>query len=445
MADRKELPDEIQVQIDISCSDAREGGPLFAYAKDLVRNAYSERGVMLDVTRISAAGSFVTPDIWEEIKTTIEMKLRQYGERYRLDYGHSASRHDGVPIRIFINISTHGDARLKQGIGKAYGPNDIEINKEAAYNCGMLGAAEVWNELMDGMIRAGPEFRYHDRTTDSAKTARIDSREAIHEVLMRNYGYCGEPMVFIRSIGALDMHAMEQKEYVRSQIKADKGLMNLPIHITAAVDNYPKYEYHRMDGNRHIWSYRDDVYAVIRDMLPGLPDGSPYVTNKSAKQTPLLALIHPSTLTGIRANVMSDARAAGTVPKTEGAYLAGQVFTVSGRRISQPYCGYDKYQMLGLYYALAHLRIKTIYMVGQTDAETRMMLEKAMNDPFMKFAFSEHRPKIERRTAGQISERDLPKVDGATKAMMDARFGWHTPNSLSVLARPKITRAGGRC
>ncbi|MFH1222069.1 MAG: hypothetical protein V1492_03215 [Candidatus Micrarchaeota archaeon] len=438
---------EIHFVINIGCSDAREGGPLYSAVKDIIIEKYREQGIAIDYSRISSAGTFITRDIKEEVNVAIHKKIYYAGQKYgdALYFGEvtKGEREAGmIPLRIFINISTHGDARLvTDATGNLFSPTEITINPNSPYNCGMLGAAGVWEEMIREMQGSKAlQFSYFDHERGEKVSFPIDSLDALKVMLSKYYGYNGVVANdFVRSIDDLKLHAVRQKQILREAIEKNPHLSHLIIHITAAVNNYPEYRYFRVDENNHVTGVLDHIYLAIRRVIEGgvIPADSPYIVKKGEKQNPVVGVMQAPDIPGAKALAIKTAIDRGYV-KDVTEYQAGQVFSVSGVGLARPYSPFDPYQLAGTYYSIRHLGIGTYFAIGRDATEASMIVRKIRSDPIMGFFMDKYNVNIVPLSAGDFKEKPY-QMDAETKGKLK-EFLTHFKPVSSELRVPKQQR-----
>ncbi|MFA6327937.1 MAG: hypothetical protein WCY41_00660 [Candidatus Micrarchaeia archaeon] len=393
---------EIQVHIILGCSDARDiSGAYFGSMKKMLEK-YRADGILVDVERLSVAGTFATQSTIAEIKSKIFEKVREYYEYDVKD----------VKITFFVHVNAHGDAHLKDGaVRERHSMHDIEVVPGSSFNCGMMNAHIVAEEMERLLLDAKPTLKFKNSVKSSI---RIDSEAKIKDLLKNFYGFNGGSIVnWIKPIYDLRIHANDQKGKLREAFDNDPVISHLGVHITAGIQNYATNEYLRVDGNTHIKTFLDDVYANMRES--GVP--SDYAARVS-KQEPLIGCWHKSDF--------QDARKTVADFYIGDQYAAGQVFAIGSAMLDQNRRPLGAYQLGSYFYGITHLKLQPVWPVlCKQEREAQMASTRIMNDSLGGF-FTSHfniRLPLTYRDGGQGLIAPAELRNAASKAKLPGAAG----------------------
>jgi hypothetical protein len=280
----------------------------------------------------------------------------------------------------------HGNATLKPGrthATRSY--HDIEI-KPAAFNCGMMHAADVAIEMEGVLLKEKAVLEYGLK--GKRQQIKIENEESIEKLMLAAYGHNGTIAGnWIKSIVNLTTHAYEQKKILRLALDADPALANLRIHITAGVQNYATNEYYRVDGNMQLNTLMDAVYERIRRM-EAVPDQE----QRIAKQAPVLGLFHHTSVTHARANAIKYYFG-------NENYSAGQVFAIGSINVADYFRTFGPYKNAGFFYGVVHLGLKNWVVMGRNVEETSAMMERLKNATLLGYFIRYYQVKLVPMTA----------------------------------------------
>ncbi|MFA6907382.1 MAG: hypothetical protein WC263_00985 [Candidatus Micrarchaeia archaeon] len=346
----------IQEHIIIGCSDARDISEAYFHAMDKAIGEYRANGIVVEVERLSVAGTFATRSTIAEIKSKIFQKLSQY---YEYDK-------KGVKIEFFIHVNTHGDAHLKDETHRGrHSMHDIEVVPNSVINCGMMGADVVAKEIEQLLLEKKPVLKFRNSVRESI---RIDSQEKIKQLLAIFYNFRDGSIVdWIKPIYDLSIHAHAQKEKLRVAFDCDPVLRHLGIHITAGIQNYATNEYLRVDENKYR-TILDEVYETIREN--GKPRDDEH---RIAKQSPLIGCFHMTDF--------ADARKSAAEYYIGDQFAANQVFAVGSATLDQHRRPLGAYTIASLFYGRQHLGLDLWPILCNTERQADMGLMRIMSDP----------------------------------------------------------------
>ncbi len=355
-----------ELHIQIGCADARDLSHVQLQVIEDKRAEYLRRGIHVDFQVIRAAGSFVTHDVFEDIKHIIlQYQVNDPLPDYSADY--------------FVHIQTHG--HLTEHCQKGYLTHiyDMEIVEGSPLNCGMLGATGVGVALEQLLIEE--ELIYTHRGDYKRIRKDSDIRTFLKDVYAYDGYLAGD---FIKSIDYLRTHPRSQRAALEKRIESDPELKNLPIKITAGLMDYSIHGLIRVDGGDPAVEWWDDCQKEIRKRgEEEKAKGGDILDAQSAVQKPLAGLI-------CMADPRMSARdlAAMYYYKQEGleqtdTYLPNSIFNMSGAKFDVPESPVGPYTIAGFYYAVAVLGLTDQMVMGFDEIQTRRIMRKIYNDPMM--------------------------------------------------------------
>ena len=362
---------KVELHIVVGCADARDISAAFNDALAERMEQEFKNGTLIDFQRMSVAGSFMTAEIINEIKTQIQDQLKEYYQYYKA----------GLPLDIFVHVTTHGNAVLKAGRSRSTRSyHDIEI-LESQFSCGMTHAQEVAIELEEMLLRKKSVLEYGLK--GKRKQIRIETEEDIEKLMKNAYGHDGTVAGnWVKSIVNIRTHAYEQKKILRRAFDTDPTFANLGIMITAGVKNYLSNEYFRVDGITHLTTFIDTVYEQVRKN-----DQKKDKSSRTGPQNPVLGLLHHSAVQQARATAVKHFFGSET-------YSAGQVYAIGSMNLPDYYKTFGPYKVVGFFYGVKHLGLLEWVVMGRDAKETGEMQERIMNDPLMGYIVKEFSVKL---------------------------------------------------
>ncbi len=356
--------EEQQVHILIGCADARDLNQLQVEAVNTISTAYKEKGIHIEFHVIRAAGSFVTPDVIEDIKRTFETNQRN-------------SNYINKKISYYVHINSHGE--LDESSDKSYVSHihNMKIVEGSPFNCGMLGASGVGIELEKLIVEEKPVIKR------KGEEVTIDTDSKIRILLRELYAYDGYLAGdWVKSIDYLRTHPRAQRAILEKAIMSDPNLKTLDIKVTAGIQDYAIHALIRVDGGHPAVPFWDDVQAYIRNnrTKESLHD---ILLHQSEKQKPLAGLL-----------CMADPRmssrllAAQYYMKYKGVentntYMPNTVFNLTGSSFDMPLTPFGPYVIAGFYYSVKHLELTDQMVMGYNEAQTNRIMQKIKNDLLM--------------------------------------------------------------
>lgn len=356
------MPHKYQLHILVGCADARD---LSQLQIDTINNTiedYRKQGKHVQVQTIRAAGSFVSKDVYQDIKNIILNYQKEIP---------SDNEQDGY----YVHIQSHGhltDSSKKDYISHLY---DMQVVEGSPLNCGMLGASSVGIEIEQLIIDNQLEYR----TPSGLKKVVNDNdiRELLRDVYAHDGFLAGD---WVKSIDLLRTHPRAQKSNLEAMINNDPDLKRLGIKITAGIMDYAIHGLIRLDFGIPEVPFWDRVQKEIRDKAVKEKD---VVSAQNSSQKPLAGLIS-----------MADPRYASRAIAAEyyykykkltppSDYLPNTLFNITGSMFDIPSIPFGPYVITGFYYAVKHLNLKDQMVMGGNKEQTQRILNKIDADPIM--------------------------------------------------------------
>ena len=351
-----------QLHILIGCADARDLNQVQLDTINARIREYAERGIEVQYQIIRAAGSFVSNDVYQDLKHIII----NYQKELRADV---------MSSEYYVHIQIHG--HLTEDSNKDYISHiyEMRVVEGSPLNCGMLAASALGIEIEQLILENQLEYV----TPMGKKTVATDSdlRVLLRDVYAYDGFLAGD---WIKSIDLLRTHPRAQKTALEHLIEKDPDLKRIGIKITAGIQDYSIHAMIRLDGGEPRVEFWDDVQQAIRDQVSGRLKE---LKSQAEAQQPLAGLI-----------CMADPR---TTSRTEAAryyyghmgipppsgYLANSVFNLTGSTFDIPSIPFGPYAIAGFYYSVKYLGLKDHMVMGHDQAQTDRILLKLKNDPIM--------------------------------------------------------------
>ena len=365
--------ESIQVHVLAGCSDARDLSAAYNTAKDTLIENEKSGGNLIDMPRISVPGVFATPEVVGSITGIIFSKEKEY----------AAYTRRGVKVSYFVHMMAHGNACLKHGCRKdEFNYHNIEI-KEAAFNCGMMGAKGLALEFEQLILSEKPTLAGR----------RITSLGDIEQFMLETHHFNGTIAGnWIEGIGNLATHPFAQKKILRAAFDADPKIKSLKVRITAGVQNYATNEYFRVDDNTHLITIIDRIYENIGSGQEGEQK------KRVSKQMPKVLAFHDGSIVNARERIMREYSGGS------GAF-GGDVFAITGRA---PMKEFGPYKTIGFYYALHphHLKLADHFVVcGRTKKKTDEMVARLKHSELVKFGMDAFKAKVHPIVLGEFPKK----------------------------------------
>ncbi|MDD5096593.1 MAG: hypothetical protein PHY95_03710 [Candidatus ainarchaeum sp.] len=369
---------EIQVLLDGRCSDSRDRGGTESEAARTIQELYVEAGTLIVRASVLSAGTFATKNFIYSLLTEIHENRRE-AAMYFPTWAFREEAPDGfVPLRTVVRMTTHTSVAPKEGVPEGkdiYGKNELAITMGTSIGCGMESANTVWRELM-GFLKGKLSV------TVGGRALQVMDYEDVLRMLWEFYGFDGEnPLRFIKSIDDHRMHVTEQASKVRNVLSSDHQLRRTMVDVIEGIVNYGTGRVYRVDKNEGLWSGHDDITALTANVLANLPEDHPEKARRVAKQRPEAMLICPPSVPHPRRTLTEYLASQGG--HTAPIAAPGSVFTVSGHDVLGETYTFGPYDIVGTFYAAAHLNVKDVYLIGHDESELRLMELKIRQDPIV--------------------------------------------------------------
>jgi hypothetical protein len=356
------MPHKHQLHILVGCADARDLSQLQLDTINSKIRDYAIQGKKIQLQVIRAAGSFISPDVYQDLKNII----LNYQKEIPADFAEEG---------YYVHIQSHGhltDDSNTDYISHIY---DMRIVEGSPLNCGMLNASTVGIEIEELILNK--KLVYKTAQGD----VKVESDEGLRRLLQDVYAYDGFLAGdWIKSIDLLRTHPRSQKSALEKMIARDPDLKRLDIKITAGIQDYSIHGLIRLDGGEPKSWFWDEVQNEIREKAKTRLDE---LKGQSEKQKPMAGLI-----------CMADPRATSRItaskyyyhykglPEPQG-YLANTVFNLTGSTFDIPSIPFGPYAITGFYYSVVHLGLKDQMVMGADEAQTHRIMHKIHSDPIM--------------------------------------------------------------
>lgn len=351
-----------QLHILIGCADARDLSQLQLDTVNSKIREYATKGIKVQMQVIRAAGSFISPDVYQDIKNII----LTYQKEIPADFAEEG---------YYVHIQSHGHLTEDSNTSYISHIYDMRIKDDSPLNCGMLGASSVGIEIEQLILQKS--LRY--KTPHGEITVKDD--EGLRQLLRDVYAYDGFLAGdWIKSIDLLRTHPRSQKSNLEKMISADPELKRLDIKITAGIQDYSIHGLIRLDGGIPASTFWDEVQQEIRTSAVGRLDE---LKSQAEKQKPMAGLI-----------CMADPRMTSRITASKyyyhykgmlepSGYLANTLFNITGSTFDIPSIPFGPYAITGFYYAVKHLGLTDQMIMGSDEAQTNRILHKIHADPIM--------------------------------------------------------------
>ncbi len=366
MADTKAKNAEVHVIV--GCADSRDIPKSHNEAMAELTEKYAEKGTIIEVARIAAAGTFITHEIRGEIKSIVFHSMHQYMDL------------QGIQPDIYIHVASHGNASLREGAdGRKFSYLDIQIKPNCPTNCGMTHAQEAVKVLEDVILAEKPTFTY------GKFSMKIKTGENLETFMKMVHNHDGTMAGnWVRSIDDIPAHAYEQKKILRQTIDSDTALKHLGIRLTAGVQNYHENQYYRVDANTHLHTFFDKTFELARKKDEQKSGNEQ--TGRTAIQNPKYGLFHQSDV--------HNAREAAITLLDGSAYSAGQVFAMGGKNLADYFRLFGPYKVTGFFYGVANLGLKEWGVLCKTENDAFKATLRLSQDPIMGFIINTYNVKL---------------------------------------------------
>lgn len=362
------MPHKNQLHILIGCADARDLSQLQVDIVNSKIRDYAIKGKKIQLQTIRAAGTFISPDVYQDLKNII----LNYQKEIPADFADEG---------YFVHIQSHGHLTADSNTDYVSHIYDMKIQDDSPLNCGMLGASTVGIEIEQLILKN--QLTYRTATSE----VKVTDDNALRQLLRDVYAYDGFLAGdWIKSIDLLRTHPRAQKSILEKLISVDPELKRLDIKITAGIQDYSIHGLIRLDGGEPKSAFWDEVQQEIRAQAKTRLNE---LQAQNEKQKPLAGLI-----------CMADPRVTSRItasryyyhykglPEPQG-YLANTVFNLTGSTFDIPSVPFGPYAITGFYYAVKHLELKDHMVMGSDENQTHRIMHKIHSDPIMNLIVQE--------------------------------------------------------
>lgn len=404
----------VQALYEIRCADSRDRGIVEGKIADFILSLYSHVGIEVIRNSFIGAGVFATADMINALRRGIHKDITvQFAERGNIWPFRGSAPAGNVPFEVVVQVNTHADVSPAGGVpeGKVvYGKNELVIAEHSSINCGMGQALDVYKELMDFLISKRLSVQ-----TDSGLIV-INDDDSLLELLQRRYGFEGEnPDEFIRPISDHNRHVTKQARKIRTALEEDFQLRDLNFAVNAGITNYRTGRIYRIDGNEFVCTAMDDIAALTAEILALLPDGHAEKKKRVEKQEPKALLLCPPTVSHPRNKLVWYLNAAVGPMGTPGS-----VFAISGYDVVGATYPFGPYRLLSIFYAIKHLGIKDLYIIGENDGDVAAMSVKISRDPIVSLIIKEFGVNVHRMTQNELGNKSRDSIPPQDRILDEA-------------------------
>ncbi len=356
------MPHKYQLHILVGCADARD---LSQLQIDTINNSIAEHkkeGKHVQVQTIRAAGSFVSKDVYQDIKNIILNYQKEIP---------SDNEQDGY----YVHIQSHGhltDDSKKDYVSHLY---DMRIVEGSMLNCGMLGASSVGIEIEQLILEHQLEYS----TPNGKRQVKTDNdiRDLLRDVYAHDGFLAGD---WVKSIDLLRTHPRLQKSNLEAMINQDPDLKRLGVKITAGIMDYAIHGLIRLDDGIPAAPFWDNVQKQIRAKAAA---ENHVVRAQNSKQEPLAGLISMADPRAASRAVAADFYYKYKKMEVQHDYLPNTIFNITGSTFDIPSIPFGPYAVTGFYYAVKYLKLKDQMVMGHNKEQTQRILNKIAADPIM--------------------------------------------------------------
>lgn len=356
------MPHKYQLHILVGCADARDLSQLQIDTINESIAKHKKEGKEVQVQTIRAAGSFVSKDVYQDIKNIILNYQKEIP---------SDNEQDGY----YVHIQSHGhltDDSKKDYVSHLY---DMKIVEGSVLNCGMLGASSVGIEIEQMILEHQLEYS----TPDGKRQVKTDSdiRDLLRDVYAHDGFLAGD---WVKSIDLLRTHPRLQKSNLEAMINQDPDLKRLGVKITAGIMDYAIHGLIRLDDGIPAAPFWDNVQKEIRAKAAAQNN---VVSGQNSKQEPLAGLISMADPRFASRAVAADFFYRYKKMDVPEAYLPNTIFNITGSTFDIPSIPFGPYAVTGFYYAVKYLKLKDQMVMGRDKQQTQRILNKMAADPIM--------------------------------------------------------------
>jgi len=428
--DNRKKIEEVQTIFEYRCADSRDRGWVERKVANGMVDWYSEAGINIIRKSIVGAGVFATADVVDGLMRGIHRKIILGMDKKWWPFRDAAWK-GWLPMKFAVQVNTHADARLKKGADPdavVHRASDVVFEKHSSINCGMGHASDVYNDLME-FVKGRLEIKAGDRLIV------VHDEDSMREFLKAVHAFEGEdPRSFIKPIVDHVEHVKRQAGKIEAALSGPvPGEASQSVNVLAGfqlrdvnwvvnqgITNYRTGEVIRIDANAEVYTVMDDIARMNATILAMLPNVHPEKARRVEKQAPVALLLCSPNVPHPRNTLLE-------LVGGEAASMAtpGSVFALSGYDITSPTYPFGPYRVLSIFYAVKHLGIKDIYLLGEGNGEINAMELKMMRDPIVRLIVEDKEFGVEvHRVDAKKSERhtSLTSVDPlARDALIEGR------------------------
>ena len=383
------MAEEVQAIFEYRCADSRDRGWVERKVANAMVKWHAEVGINVIRKSTVGAGVFATADVVDGLMRGMHRKVILGMEKEWWPFRDAAQ--DGwIPMKFAVQVNTHADAALKKGADPdavVHLPEDVVFEKHSPINCGMGHASDVYNDLME-FVKGRLQVRAGNRLIV------VHDEDSMREFLREVHAFEGEdPKSFIKPIVDHVEHVQRQAAKIEAALSGPvPGEASQTVNVLAGfqlrdvnwvvnqgITNYRTGEVIRIDSNKEVYTAMDDIARLNATILALLPNSHPEKARRVEKQKPVALLLCSPNVPHPRNTLLE-------MVGGEAASIAtpGSVFALSGYDITSPTYPFGPYRVLSIFYAIKHLGIKDIYLLGEGDGEINAMEVKMRRDPIVR-------------------------------------------------------------
>ncbi|MDZ4822778.1 MAG: hypothetical protein SH856_04920 [Flavobacteriales bacterium] len=351
-----------QLHILIGCADARDLNQLQVDTVNSKISEYLERGIRVQVQVIRAAGSFVSKDVYQDLKHII----LNYQKEIPADISEEG---------YFVHIQSHGDLTEDSNTDYVSHIYEMRVKDGSPLNCGMLHASGLGIEIEQLILARQLTYKYNG--VEKMVSGDADIRTLLRDVYAHDGFLAGD---WVKSIDLLRTHPRLQKTNLEHLIEHDPDLKRLNLKVTAGILDYSIHGLIRLDGGEPQVPFWDEVQQEIRRKSA---DNLDVLKRQGEKQKPdagLICMADPRATSRLTAAKYFYRFKGMNEPK---GYLANSVFNLTGSTFDIPSIPFGPYAITGFYYSVKHLHLRDYLVMGYDQAQTDRILMKIKCDPIM--------------------------------------------------------------
>ncbi len=420
--------EEVHASFEYRCADSRDRGWVERKVSNAMVRWYAELGINVIRKSMVGAGVFATADVVDGLMRGIHRKIVLGMDKEWWPFKDEAPE-GWLPMKFAVQVNTHADARLRKGADPdavVHLPKDVVFEKHSPINCGMGHAADVYEDLME-FVKGRLEVRAGDRLIV------VHDEESMREFLRAVHAFEGEdPRSFIKPIVDHVEHVRRQAGKIEAalagpvpgkvshnaNVPAGFQLRDVYSTVNAGITNYRTGQVIRIDDNGEVWTVMDDIARMNATILAMLPNAHPEKARRVEAQKPVALLLCSPNVPHPRNTLLELME-----EETHVVATPGSVFALSGYDITGPSYPFGPYRVLSIFYAVKHLGIKDVYLMGEDDGEINAIEVKIKRDPMVSLIMKEFGVNVQKVDAKETERRtSLTSADPmARDALMEGR------------------------